>query len=339
MKTLVYLDQNIISELRDRKLFETKNEQLMMLKSILMRSDIDVVYSHVTIDEIGQIVGHENDEEYFREHYWVLEQLEAKYIEPSSKKLIDEKPHIAALNYLKNVRASYNTPYPYFAKILEDFNRKLSGLPVDKSLDEMGNDIKKSIDIIMNDAIKQINSLNENEHKEPIRGVIVHMKEALPELLKNSLKPSSPFADIANTSLGTKSFREHELTKKIMDPNPSGSELVMEIKRRWEEWNPASDLSFFADNLTESKIFHAYTQLNWLDYHADDFDKVKKNKDRFNASQNDMRHASFAHTATYLISNDKKFREKTIVSYEFADVKTIVCTPDGFLKEYTLNKK
>jgi hypothetical protein len=59
-------------------------------------------------------------------------------------------------------------------------------------------------------------------------------------------------------------------------------------------------------------------------YFADDFTKVKENTDRFNASQNDMKHASYASMATFLISNDEKFREKTIVCYMFADVKAKV---------------
>jgi hypothetical protein len=306
----------------------------MMLKSILMRSDIDVVYSHVTVDEIGQI----EDAEYFREHYWVLEQLEAKYIDPSSKKLINEKPHKAALNYLKNVRASYHTPYPYFVKILEEFNRKLSGLPIEKNLEDIGKDFKKYLDAIVDDAIKQINNLNEDDYEEPMKSLMVNMKENIPKLLKNSLPTSNPFADTTNTLLGTKQFREHESIKKLMDSKPSGSELVMEMKKGWKEGNPTSGLNHFVNGLSESKIFFAYTQLNWLGYYADDFDKVKKNKDRFNASQNDIRHASFAYIANFLISYDRKFREKTIVSYEFANVKTIVCTPESFLKEHYFNK-
>ena len=67
-----------------------------------MKSDIDVVYSPVTIEEIGQIKDDENFVKHFIEHYQVLEQLEAKYIDPLSKKLIDEKPHKVALNYLNN---------------------------------------------------------------------------------------------------------------------------------------------------------------------------------------------------------------------------------------------
>ncbi|WP_260917949.1 hypothetical protein [Aliarcobacter butzleri] len=124
-------------------------------------------------------------------------------------------------------------------------------------------------------------------------------------------------------------------TKKVMDSNPTRSELIMELKRRWKNESHFFEQTPF-NNLIESKIFYAYTQLNWLGYYPDDFTKVKKNNDRFNASQNDMKHASFAYISTFLISNDTKFREKTILSYEFANVKTIVCSYETFLEEYFL---
>lgn len=310
----------------------------MILKSILMRPDIDVVYSNITIDEIGQIVGHENDEKYFREHYWVLEQLEAKYIDPLSKKLINEKPHKVALTYLKSARASHRTPYPHFTATMDELSRKLSGLAIDRSLDDIGQDMIKGVADIANNTIEQINSLDENEYDEPMKSYIKLMKKNILKLLKNSLPTSNPFTNTVNTPLGTKPFREHERTKKIMNPIPSSSELVMELKNLLKEENSMSNLNSFVNHSVENKIFYAYTLLNWLGYYADDFTKVKKNRDGFNASQNDMRHASYAHMATFLISNDRKFREKTIISYEFANVKTIVCSPEIFLTEHLFIK-
>lgn len=336
MNTIVYLDQNIISDLRDRKLFETKNKQLMMLKSILMRHDVDVVYSHVTLDEIRQICV----DDYFVEHFYVLEQLEAKYIEPLSKNIVNEKPHKVCLNYLKNLKVSYNTPYPYFAKIIEELSRKLSGLPIDKSLEDIGNNMINGVNNITNNAIEQINSLNENDYEEPTKSLVVIMKKIIPQLLKKSLSASNPFTNTANIPLGTKPFREQEPIKKFMDSNPSGSNLVAEMTKVLNDENSIFNIKASLDDSIENKIIYTYILMNWLGYYADDFDKIKRQgKDRFNASQNDMRHASYAHIASYLISNDKPFREKAVVSYEFANIKTVVCTPDRFLEEYSFSKK
>lgn len=326
-KYIVYLDQNVLSDLRDRKLFETKNKNLMMLKSILMRNDIEVIFSHVTVDEISQI----NNDDFFREHYHVLEQLGAKFIDQKSKKIINEKPHKAALSYLKNQKNSFNTPYSYFVKILEEFNRKVSGLKIEKTFDDIEKELKKMSDIIVNDAIEQLNSLDENDYEEPMKSALIIMKANVPILLKKSISDSNLFPNSNNMALGTKPYREHELTKKLMDSNPTSSELVIELEKRWKEESHIFSSHIFSNNLVESKIFYAYTQLNWLGYYADDFDKIKKKKDRFNASQNDMKHLSYAYIADFLISNDEKLLKKAIVSYEFANVKTVVGTPESFL--------
>lgn len=335
MNTIVYLDQNILSELRDRRLFETKNEHLMMLKSILMRDDVDVVYSHVTLDEIRQI----NVDDFFIEHFVVLEQLKAKYIEPSSKNIIDEKPHKICLDYIKNLRASYNTPYPYFAKTIEELSRKLSGLPIDKSLEDIGTNMINGLENIIDTAIEQVNSFNEDDCEEPMRSFVLMMKKNMPQVLKKALPTSNPFTNTANRSLGTKPFREHKPIKKFMDTNPSSSNLVAEMKKALNDESSIFHIRTSLDDSIENKIIYTYVLINWLGYYADDFDKIKKGKDRFNASQKDMMHASYAHRATYLLSNDEKFREKAIVCYELANVKTVVCTPDRFLEEYSLSKK
>lgn len=304
-----------------------------------MRQYVEVIYSKITIDEIGQILDKAQDKgpQYFYEHYSLLEQLEAKFIDPSSKKLINEKAHKVALNYLKGVRSSYNTPYPHFLNTLDEFSRKISGLPIEKSLSDISKNMINATNDIANDSISQINYLNKDDYEEPMKSIIATMKKNIPKLIKESLPTTNPFDDVENITFGTKAFREHELTKKVMDSNPSPNELVIELKKRWKKEESISNLNAFIKYPVESKIFYAYTQLNWLGYFADDFTKVKKNTDRFNASQNDMKHASYASIATFLISNDQKFREKTIICYMFADVKTIVCSVETYLEKYAHN--
>lgn len=327
-----------------------KRNQSMMLKSILMRPDIEVIYSHVILDEINQIIGNTSsyiklDKEkqtsrdmYFIEHFAVLKQLKAKYIEPSSRKLITGEPHKIALKYAKNVTALTNTPYEHFAKNMDKFIRKISGLPINENLENLGADMILNIGNIINITIEQLNNMNENDFDEPMKSLMVKMKENIPKLLKKSMPISNPFANTDNTPLGVKPFREHEPNKKLMESQPSQSKLVMELKSSLEKDKPMASLNSFVNKSIENKIFYAYTQLNWLGYYADDFDKQKKGKDRFNSSQNDMKHASYAHIANFLISNDEKFLKKTIVSYEFANVKTIVCAPEIFLKEHFFKK-
>lgn len=191
----------------------------------------------------------------------------------------------------------------------------MSGLNVDKSFDDISEKMKIFVNDILNDTISQINNLNEEDYEEPMRSIIINMKKDIPVLLEKSLPIFNPFNQVSNLPFNIKQYREDERTKKVMDSNPSRSDLIMELKRRWKDESHLFEGIAPFNNLIESKIFYAYTQLNWLGYYADDFTKVKKNKDRFNASQNDMKHASFAHISTFLISNDTKFCEKTILSY------------------------
>ncbi len=346
-KTLVYLDQNIFSDLRDRKLFtkdielfKTKNRYLIELKSILMRNDFEVIYSHVTLDEIFQIKKDENYEKHCIEHYAVLEQLDAKYINPLDKNIIDGKPWTIALDYFNNKKVSINTPYYHLERILDDFNRKITGLHINDSIEEIGKNLIETVEGIVNDAINQLNALNTDSIEEPMKSIIINMKKTIPNLLKNSLSTSNPFSNVENLPLGIKAYREHELTREFMSSNPSRSEIVVELKNRWKKENHITGISSLNNNLIESKIFYAYTQLNWVGYYSDDLTKVRKGKskfnDRFNASQNDMKHTSNAYVADYFISDDKKLREKTILCYKFANIKTVVCSSKEFLKCFNL---
>lgn len=51
MNVLIYLDQNTLSDLRDRKLQESENEHLKLLKDVLNLEKVSVVYSHITLNE------------------------------------------------------------------------------------------------------------------------------------------------------------------------------------------------------------------------------------------------------------------------------------------------
>ena len=55
MGFVIYLDQNTLSDLRQRKIDESPNDLFRLLKHALKSEQITVVYSHVTLDEILQI--------------------------------------------------------------------------------------------------------------------------------------------------------------------------------------------------------------------------------------------------------------------------------------------
>lgn len=55
MNKLIYLDQNILSDLKSRKLKETADNYFILFKNFLLESNIQVEYSHITLTEINQI--------------------------------------------------------------------------------------------------------------------------------------------------------------------------------------------------------------------------------------------------------------------------------------------
>ena len=299
-----------------------------------MKPNIQIVYSHVTLAEIRQIP----KDEYMVEHIEVLAQLNAKYIEPLNKKLSNKRPIKVYIEYLKNLKSSYRTPHYNFSTTIDKFSRKISGLPIEESLVKLGENMTEDLKNIMSTSIEQINSLDENEHDEPMKSFISLMKKNLPTVLNSSLPTSNPFTEINNSPLGTKPFREHKPIKKLMKLDLSGSELVIAMEEIFNNEHSEVNWKPFIKDTIENKILIAYNLMNLAGYYADDFDKVKKGKDRFRASQNDMQHATHAHIASFLISNDKAFCKKTVASYEYANVKTIVCSTESFLKEHFLKR-
>ena len=73
-----------MSDFRSRKIKETDK----LLKKFLLTTNVQIVYSNITLNEINQIPL----DKYKFEHIEVLDELNAKYIEPVNKKLSDKKP-------------------------------------------------------------------------------------------------------------------------------------------------------------------------------------------------------------------------------------------------------
>ncbi|HCB1498576.1 TPA: hypothetical protein MYO83_001398 [Klebsiella michiganensis] len=88
MSYLIYLDQNTLSNLRQRKIDEMKLDEYIKLKAALKLSGIITVYSYVTLQETSQI----KNDEYKKEHIELLAELNAAYIEPKSNQLTDSAP-------------------------------------------------------------------------------------------------------------------------------------------------------------------------------------------------------------------------------------------------------
>lgn len=159
------------------------------------------------------------------------------------------------------------------------------------------------------------------------------MKKDLPILLNDNIQNSNKLAGLDNLPLGTKPFREYSPIKELNISELPSSEVVFAIENILND-NTFKDLTNNSYNSKESKISRAYSLMNWAGYYPDDFEKIKKNQDRFRASNNDMQHVAIASNTDFLISNDYAFRMKAIASYKYAEVNTIVCSSENFIEEY-----
>jgi hypothetical protein len=244
---------------------------------------------------------------------------------------------------------SENDPLEFknIALTLESLSRKASGLPIKNSFGQIGENLEDSIKNLSQTIIDSIDSLdlnfNENNLKEEFKGnakliqsIIKQMKKNLPILLNSNLQNSNKLIEFDHLTLplGPRPFREHPPIKNLNISKLPSSEVVFAIENVFnQETSPTNWINNFYNSI-ENKISRAYTLMNWAGYYPDDFDKIKKNNDRFRASNNDMQHATFASNTTFLISNDNAFCKKAIASYEYAGVDTIVCSSETFLEKY-----
>lgn len=312
---------------------------MISLKHVLTAYDIQIVYSHIILAEINQIP----IDKYRIEHIELLEELNAKYIEPKSKKLSNDKPTQVWTDYIENLNSENDIlGFQNLVLSIDNFSRKASGLPIENSFEEIGKSLENSLENLTKTIIDSLNiDFNEDDLKEPFKGnakqikyVIEQMKKDLPEILNKRQPIANEFNRLDNLPLGPKPFREYKPIKDLKISELASSEVVLAIENVFNEENPTSSWRNNSNDTLEDKIAIAYSLMNWAGYYPDDFDKIKKGKDRFRASNNDMLHAVMASKTTFLISNDYPFRMKTIASYEYAGSLTLVCSPQSFLEEH-----
>lgn len=226
--------------------------------------------------------------------------------------------------------------------ILDDFTKKASGLPSDNSFKEIGTSLEIFQENLFKEIIKLLDfDFNADNLKEPyksnsalIKKLIEQMKNDLPKVFNTREDFTPIFSNLDTLPVGTKSFREHKPIKDLNIMNLPSDKVVLSIESIFNKENPTSKWRDNSNDTIEDKIAIAYTLMNWAGYYPDDFDKIKKNKDRYNASKNDMQHAVMASKSNYLISNDNAFLMKCIASYEYSGSNTMVCSSKNFIEEY-----
>lgn len=329
MSFLIYLDQNTLSDLRQRKIDESQNDLFRLLKHVLKSEQITVVYSHVTLDEILQI----SRAEYRQEHIDTLVELDAKYIEPLQRTLSNQEPENIWCAHLENKQSNEDLGITALMEVSQLSSRKISGLPIDESFSEINEKLKVNLGTLISNCEAQLASIDIEKLDEPLRNYFVNMQSQLDELRVKSSSLQAP--DIASEQqLGPQQFRDMPEIKALEVKNLKVEHVVHAIEATFKLENSSFDLADYFEDTPQTAVARAYSLMNWAGYHADDFTKTKKGKDRFNASSNDMQHAVSALGVSFLMSNDINFVKKAKACFAYVNCSTVVCNPQEFIDKH-----
>lgn len=326
MKLLLYLDQNILSDLRGRKLAASSDSGLKEFVSKIKcdASEIRVVYSSVHLDEIKQIPKHE----YIDEHISLLSELNAIYIQPISNQLIERNPGDVWAAYLENENENRHQGVNSVIQNFDLFQRKLAGLPVEQTFDTLHSGIQQSLSSMLENAMTELKSIDPSSLSEEERDRLANLRVLLETQLLEAAHLSKLEIDEGKVP-GPKPFRELSLLRGI-DERLSPEDIIPAIEHMFATENNSFKWEDYFDNTIENQIARCYLLMNWAGYHADDFTKIKKTKDRFGASTKDMAHVQYAAKCHYLVSRDVAFSKKAIACFRHLKLLTNVITPEAF---------
>lgn len=332
MSYIIYLDQNILSDLRQKKIDSVGNNDNRLLKLALKSEQSTVVYSYVNLQEILQI----EKIEYRQEHIEVLMELSAQYIEPSTGQLKTTNPEMIWNEYLEIIKTNNEIGVDSLMYTQQLFSRKISGLPVRESFEEISNLLKDNLNNLLTQCEIQIPKIYLDDFASLDEGQQIQLTEIKTRIneFREAIKNLKKLEINNNQDLGPKQFREIAEIKSLNIENVEVNNVVNTIEKIFKQENSGFSFEQYFDNTVQSDVVRAYSLMNWAGYYADDFTKKSKSKDRFNASSNDMQHVSSALGADFLISNDNKFLKKAIACFAYVDCKTVVCNPKDFIEKY-----
>jgi hypothetical protein len=322
----VYLDQNVLTELRSRKLASNPNaSNVSLIKKFCSSEGIQLVYSIIHLDEIYQI---SNKEMQF-EHINLLENLKAKYLEPNYILNLNQDPSNIWYKYLETKESNHHMGIAKILDYFEKTSRKLYGLKENNSFEELHQAQQELLIDLINYGSHQLDSLEPNILD---KSNIYQYKQYFANLKDKVLSQENPLPIDNSENFGLSSFRRLDIIKNIKIQSLNGSEVIEKIVTALGLGK--SNTNTIEDILGQSinaKIIGLYSLMNFAGYYADNVLSTKNNKDRFKASGNDAMHASYAHMCNLLISQDKAFIKKVRACYDYLDVKTAVITMDDFI--------
>lgn len=338
MKIAVYLDQNTLSDLRERKINngDSLSATSRKLKNLLSSDKFIVIYSHVHLIEIQQIL----DERFRFEHIELLEEVKAVYIEPTTRILREKPASKIWKEFLENEELNIQYGMDKAIAAISLWQRKIVGLPIEESFSQINEKQKSTLINMIKSTTEELFQLNLEKElgvfDEPLQKLV---KEAF-LLASHNIEPllaritEMEFPVIEDENLGPKLFRDSSEIRNLKVETIPVERVVDAIEDVFKKVNEDFDSSAYMEKIHQNRIGYSYDLMNWAGYYPDDFSKIKKGKDRFNASRNDMMHAMTASGLSFLISRDEPFLKKALACYHYVDSETIVCSPTELINNY-----
>ncbi|MDK8462742.1 hypothetical protein [Marinobacter sp. SS13-12] len=312
----------MLSDMRERVLSESHDEDLRALKTLCTPRDVKVLYTATHLREVQQIP----HEKFRLEHLRLLHGLGAAYLTPVTNMLVWNHPEKVWDDFIENESQNIAAGINSSMEAQDLINRKLCGLPVDQTFHDLNSRLRASLRSILEDSLAQMESVSTTEiHKDQIESLKIQISDQLSNL-KNL-----PGLDVPDDQeLGPRPFRQLEKIKGIEEC--PAAHVIGLIEELFRESNPDFHWRNYIDDTPENKIAVCYSLLNWAGYCADDFTSTKKGKDRFNASNNDLAHVQSGARCSLLISQDVAFLKKAEAIYKHLNIGTLPLAPGEAIK-------
>lgn len=324
MSKSIYLDQNVLSDLRPSRQTAVNKEPASFLISLVKQCQFILVYSFVHLTEINQI----NSDKYKKEHIALLDDLGAIYIEPLTKKMNSNSASSIWDSFIEN--NLMNDEYKIGDVLLagQNVNKKMAGLPIDTSFKDLHDESRAALNEMLSNMESVLESIDAKDDRE--RQTAMWLKQKVSHLRKQASELRH--LEIPKERLGPVKFRDWLKSRGLNVDTLESNQVLPEIESLYMadtgknfDWT-----SRLIEDSIDNRISLCYHMLNWAGYYADDFTKIKKRSDRFIASQHDMMHAMFGCCADYLISRDTRFRKKASASFAYLKLTTTVASPEEF---------
>lgn len=308
--------------MRERVLADSHDEELRALKTMVTCRNVEVLYTATHLIEIQQIP----HERYRQEHLDLLSGLGAAYLTPMTNRLVRSHPKIIWNDFLENDSLNAKSGTESLVEIQDLIHRKLSGIRVDQTFSELNAMLHTDLQIILEDALGHLDStLSSDIREDQLESMKVQIESQLSQL-KNMQGLNVP----DDQELGPKPFRELDQIKEL-EKLPA-EKVIPAIEEFFRKENPNFHWSNYFEDTPENHIAVCYSLLNWAGYWADDFTSMKKGKDRFNASKNDLMHVQTGARCYLLVSNDVAFLKKADAIYKHLNIGTLPVIPGEALR-------